>query len=296
MSDPRITIASEGHTIVDCSANPFDVRPYVGAIMDRANFLYRENGKPTVILMGETHAVGTHMAALQILLKRVREKSFRKGLKSAFGIEVPYDHFWSHDLPEKEGFSTRERDGYFFCKSMAEQENSDLPSSDIRKNLFASLMIQGVRNVSHISTALNDAVMITGGNDDGCLFVGSNITEQAIKNLMGNDFDLTQGIHPASEGGLAIRNVVIVKNMLRHLRETQTRLYVQHCGITHVKGRMHSNGVDEAAHKDSLEGRLLQTGEVNVVSAFASHTDYNDVPENGRAENAQGTVVAEGLN
>ena len=61
--------------------NPFDVRPYVNAIMERLNWL--ENrlppDVPIIIILGEHHGISSHLAAGQAILEALKGRAFSLG-------------------------------------------------------------------------------------------------------------------------------------------------------------------------------------------------------------------------
>ncbi|MEM9469704.1 MAG: hypothetical protein AAF988_06035, partial [Pseudomonadota bacterium] len=245
MSDYTLLRSPQGHQVVDCSANPFDVRPYVNAIMDRANFLYRENGKPVVILMGEAHDRGTHIAALQLAVQQARKILSHDDSKVSVGLEIPHNELAQALSVRGVDLRTvsRVKKGIAFSQFSGAGFDASGMSPRFGANFFSSLDLDPFEETEKpsISVFLNDVARKKNDYGAEVLDCDDAMTNFAVqcyaRNPSFSDFiKLGAGIDARSKLGMIIRNKTIYSYVLGDLQESQAQLHIQQTGMMHVKG------------------------------------------------------------
>lgn len=275
--------------IADCSSDPFDVRPLTTAIMESANFILERlpADVPLVIIMGEAHNIPSHSIARAHLLKTLKSQfETNTNLRFAYGIE---DHLSRID---------RE----FFAKSPLSEAKIRISGNinGFGLALAAPLTSQAMAKFLYeeaIETQLNDiraernpdifGTVIDQKDPETKNFVVKHAPEFVDKRIIrSSDFGYDNRL------GLMLSNRMMVKKVTQHIKNTQSKIYVQHCGLTHTFGdRQLANLLGSAIpYNESLTYYFREAGYgVLTVMPDFTHIPYASI------ETMDNTVLAEGL-
>jgi len=297
MSDPRITQGPDGHIIADCSANPFDVRPYVQAIMDRANFLYRENGKPVVILMGEIHDRGTNLAALQVAVKQAREMMAKGKRKAFLGIEYDYNCFFGKSFEGEVSCDPQHLQRQKRGKAHIYQTSkfaTVFEAPIFYKNLSLSALSDEFDPLPALKMTLNDAA-----HSGDFVVKDDPATKLAVSSLPAEfKQDNQECYFPMSPFGAAVRNQVMAHHIADDIENSNCGFYVQQTGAAHLKGALGLTPLGEiveCGYGGSLERSLLLMDKFNVLSCYANPEIIAKCSQEGK-QTKDNTIIALGLN
>jgi len=266
--------------VIDCAANPLDLRPAVDAIMEsivRARASLRAD-EPLFVPITEAHSMPTHIMLQAALLKALRGEYGRD--KIAFGTEQPHNALGacvdSFDvyIPAGVGetLSTLDQNGARFLKAgLACADYNYAPVS--RWSLEAFLLHQDI--VTHF----NDTARYNNALD-----LRDTFTQQVLKDYIPEEFDDVISAH--SPYGMFLRNMFMVRSVLQ---KQNALVYVQQLGSTHLLG----NAEHEYAHSVS---HILMEAQKRVLPVFVKEDALGPcvIPPNALKMLRQGVVV-EGL-
>lgn len=259
--------------------DPYDPRPYVRAAIDRGIELTEKNGKPSVVLFGEEHKTGSNIASIQLAIQYALQAMHRIDKIVVLGLEAPH-------------FPVHEDDDGSFLKYRAE-DNAFKHAKHFNQNLYRALCAHAS---TYLSVFRNDATydML----EDGTNILGAYhyIT---IEEMLALGFDPDDHIRVDSPDGVAVRNRVIVRNILDDIESLDIGLYVHQLGAFHLKDVTFRNwGIGKLqSFEGSVETVLLESDRVNVVSAYPSISrSFNYVTAEAKSQNAENTIVATGMN
>ncbi len=214
---------------IDAIDNPYDLRPVINAIMNTQNVLMDTipDDQPIVIIMGERHDHPINSLLQEGVLKALlKQREQNDKIKFSFGLE------WASN--ETVFLSTR--DNYFFPASAA---------------LFAFC------DAHDIPLAFSDAVRAyKKASGDNTFEIDEVLKKDDPLNakLIHDNFPAWEGDSLISREGMAIRNMAMVENATRLIRETKSKIYVQHCGQNHAIGSIKN------PYKESLRNLFEKQG------------------------------------
>ncbi len=232
-----------------------DMRPYADAIVKQALKNLKEkpdDGKPLVLLIGEAHSAPAHKIIQMLVLKQLKEK----GINIAFGIEgehnmLPqrFSEITNRTISEEEAdyIKFRDPDGILTLKTdIGFRHYSEADLSRKILNRFA---------LTHkISTRFNDAAK----NQEGDLNDQDSLNRQIIQDILPHKTENV--IIPTNKAeGIHVRNHIMVQNALKHAKDTQAQIYIQHCGAFHLMG-CQIKGYEDIPYQQSLSPLFQKEG------------------------------------
>lgn len=262
-------VRSGGGLIVDCAADPYDLRPAQAGILERVQEVSaRLRGRqPLVVLMGERHMT----PAVKMLQTMVLDHLAKAAPSQvACGIEYPHDGLGV--LMSRCGFSVasssypvlKHQDGDGQRGLMVSLAALTLPDAPVTHDtLLDYCRRQG------LSTRFTDAAQ----TEDGVLLNSADplTADVMMRCAPGVPEDK---IPVASNVGMALRNVAIVQNVVTHIQDTGASLYVQHCGVDHIYGHRG----DHCAYEHSLTSLFAQAGVMTVPVFTGGDADIAAIP------------------
>lgn len=262
-----------GHTI-DCSANPYDLRPAAEAILTRALDMLsqRTNDKPVVILMGECHIASAHIALQQMVAQSLKESE----QNFMVGVELPHNA-WSViarddmdiDVPDGLYYSPNDLDDGGQASLTAYLSHDGTDGAPVaHQNLYSYFLN------NRIPTFFNDAAKTKAGLDmNDPLMVHEEIVVQP-KDIA---------------GAMKARNKIMASLGDKYAKATGADIILQTTGMAHILG-------DEADHSspdDSLMAAYEKAG-FHVLPVFVNSEFNMKVPKEA-ADKLSAAITAKGL-
>ncbi len=222
---------------VDCSANPYDLRPAVAGIVARVEQVSNHlrsigSHQKIVVIMGEAHPMPSHILLQAAVLKALQEKH-----RLVFGYEEQHDFlgraveiFLDEDLSYAEKAALRDLDHDGKKSIMGFLSFFKAPLSPVATNLIKSFMLNStIPYVATDAAGVRGKAYILDRNDP---LTKSFIPKQAwYSPLLGRDISMIL------QRGLAIRNKMMAHLTADFMKAHDADIGVQHCGKVHVLGR-----------------------------------------------------------
>lgn len=270
--------------IIDCSANPHDLRPAVGGILERIAQVraHLRADQALVVVLGENHGKPSNVLLAAALLGRLKDQD----LPHAFGKEAPHTaparqlhrlSEFQYSSDEIQSFLRTDQNGSIALRTLLAQMSwEDSPVS------YHSLYNYCLRH--DINSRFNDAAIISTNLGD-ILDKGDPATAQLIDKLAPSVIGEISCKNPL---GMKIRNQAMVENSKAHIQDSGAAVYVQSCGLSHVFGNMRMGDDFE----DSLVGRYKQNG-IAVLPVFIDngYGRIHNIPEEAQEALANGIVI-----
>lgn len=263
-------IRARGGAVVDCAADPCDLRPAKEHILARIDAASRNlrDAQAIVILVGEYHMRPVSKLLQTMVLDHLGQDP---DLKIACGLE--YSHDGLGMLMESSGFAVtqpayaalaqNDKDGQRgLTTSLAALTLEDAPITN-------DTLLDFCRRHS-ISSRFNDAAVNreTLNLDAQDPLTRAVIEQYAPPEIPANDIPVESNV------GMALRNIIMVQNIMAHIRDTGASIYVQQCGNDHVYGHRG----DGCAYEHSLCAMFEQVGIVTIPVLTCDGDDVSTVP------------------
>lgn len=221
-----------GGVVVDCAADPLDLRPAHDHILARVEAVSRNlrSGQPVVILLGEYHMRPVTKLLQTMLLDTLSQDP---NSKIACGLEYPHDGFGT--LLESSGFKVTPADYPALIRNDFDGQRGltvslaalTLENAPVTSDTFFNFCRDRALSTRFNDAAINPETMTLNDHDPLTLA----IIEQCAPRGIPKDI-----IPAASNMGLALRNIVMVQNTMKHIQDSGATIYVHHCGADHVYG------------------------------------------------------------
>lgn len=223
-------IRGSGGDVVPLHQNPYDLRPAVTAIVERIEKVRASlNGKPLIVLMGESHEIAAHSVLTTLTLRALHRQN---PSKIAFGVELPYDVIIAdllynnrHTPEEAAGLMMSDYDGQLNLRTYLDYIASDMATLSHRMTLEFC-------QSKEISTCFADAAM--SKDDDNYIDLQDpyniDVFQKKIENLN------TDRVNARSPMGVALRNIIMQERLTTHLRYSGADTMIVSCGAAHVWG------------------------------------------------------------
>lgn len=218
---------------VSCHKDPFNITPAANAIMAAEERILERipSDQKLVILMGENHSYHVNKLLMGAILKEqtARQKENPQKYSFALGYEGPYNI--TKLISRQTILNESERD----CPAMAFAALTPDQKYESQDTLFKICLAE------KISTRFNDIASVRIG-PASLIDVDDPLTKDIIQKHR-PDLAKVQVILRAPmlfspaldcDDGLALSNLAIVQNAMDHLKETNARIYIQHCGTAHM--------------------------------------------------------------
>jgi len=268
-------------TGVDLSANPYDLRPAVKAIMDAQNWILERipPKQKLIILMGEIYTAPTHTMLCEAVLDHLADQRRLRYRELVYGMELP------HNFPGRSIFSS-----FFNALGAAPQKVSALDtmreSKVLAKRYFnkpyacsSTYFNKAILNLClerRIPFSFNDVARIDKINGD--IIVDQKdpktraLIDEIIPELKGQRVYRASETNGEAVSGLKLSNTMIAKLAIEHANKTGAQIIVQQCGLGKIFGDI-QYGV---AYKDSLT-HILENQGFCVLPVFPSFETYGKI-------------------
>jgi hypothetical protein len=271
-----------GPRIVDCSDNPFDLRPALDAL--QAEIERRSAEGPLVVLLAERHTLPSRVIMGQALMSRL----LRTGTSSiAYGIEQ--DHNMVEQIltramniavpPELKGQITEaDRDGRHLARAFSAVHGHPQGGGP------AALL-------SALDFCLQNQIPVHA-NDIAKIYPNLDLSDPMTCDLL-KGYDLgARDIDVRAPFGVALRNMTGLKNVSRRMQDNNIDCYIQAAGAAHLFGRKGQGG---HPYSSSLCAVFKEAG-INILPVFLTTKDFGlrDIP-GGAAEVLRDAVIIKGL-
>jgi len=195
------------------NADPFDLRPVVKKIMDMENMILDRlpPDQKLVILVGEYHMNMTHILLIQAVIQAHKQVPHR----FALGLELPHDNIDFIDVLME-------------TETLTNEKPHIINAMDSYNALFKFCRTQ------EIDVRFNDLAR----TDDFRMDADDEMTANIIRKH-GLPRDVSPHECPIDTRtilGMKLRNIGIVENAISHIKKSDARIYIQHCGENHVFG------------------------------------------------------------
>ncbi len=261
---------------VNCR-NPWDLTKAKNAIVDQIETVSQSlrttgSSQKIIVLMGEDHYTTTH----KMLQSKVLQEMVARHHACVFGYEI------SHNYLE----TSLEKSPYF-SKKIAKKihENDPLGDVGLRWLLTFGLLPPSTKSVFLTTLQQSIPFAVTDAADDRLgkkntdeIFLDENdpLTARFIKARGRN---VTEKISAVSSDGMAIRNSVMVENMLNALDRHGRTIGIQQCGQAHVFGDVDFRKYDEIfLYEDSLSAQFTQAGAIVIPVLFSNSKSKGIIP------------------
>ncbi len=250
-----------------------DLRPAILAISDEISALERR-GKRVVVITSETHGSVPH-AALRIGVMQQLRRRLMSGCSDsalcpiAYGMEAGSNTLglfvsraFNLRLSEEEmaKISARDKDGVALISAYLSGKAPLSKVSSARKSIMSYCSEWGV------PLRGNDAAitaMISGGKKLYLLNDQDPLTRSYLEPYA-DTTDISR-IDANSSDGMAIRNEILAQNALKHVEESECRIYFQECGLNHVFGNASSHYEGDKSLTAAFEGVIAHKGMGNDI-------------------------------
>jgi hypothetical protein len=273
--------------IADCSANPFDVRPFVQTIMNSANFILERLPPdiPLVIVMGEHHDRPSHIYSRMALLQQLKvQRNRNPDIRFAYGIEdnlAKYSKLIGKKIVDKKVAMMVQDQGFLL--------SAETPVSNQAKANF--LLRNG------INFSFNDIASTQSENSRNSIIDQSDpITRELIAkhapHQLGKTIYRSGTVRKDNSLGLALSNRMIVQKATQHIKDTSAIIYVQHCGLGHALGHRNVENIfkSDNAYDTSLTALFTDAG----FAVLTVCPDHINSPEESVVA-MPSTILAQGL-
>lgn len=285
---------------VDCSGNPYDVRPATDKILDMAAKLTREkqDGKPVVILMGENHDTSAHMVLQHDLVSRLSQIKAKASLCFEYSNNIAFelapsilkdvakqvglsgDDMAALDLPEdiRYQFHIYDKNGLMGI-AIHSFNGSRLDRSNVAKQNLKRFCYN-----HRFPCAFTDVAKKYSDSDDyGTLDNGDPDVGYYARELGFSEEEYST-ICPE---GMAIRNAVIAERIMECADHNNSDVVVQITGMAHVFGEM-SQGF---AYEHSLHAALEKHG-AHILPVIIDKWKFSHkIPEGAEKAFAQSVFI-----
>lgn len=247
---------------LSCINNPYDLRPAVSGIMDRIEVASRNlrDGQKLIILMGETHQVSSHRMLQAQLIARLFEKQ-EHAQSMAVGVELPHN-FMNMKMRDMGIKSLPAAIQPYFDRRMeavrlvsAYVDDNPLIDAPLTKEFLLSMI--GVRGLSMRFHDMACDYKSKNKTWTPSFSAGDTATAGFVMDELGIDLK-QQDIVFEGPLGMKLRNQFMVKNINRHMSDTDADIYIHLAGSSHLMG---DNG-EEILYEDSLHKLLKEQGHV----------------------------------
>lgn len=245
--------------------NPFDVRPYVNAIIARLNWLESRlpPDVPIIICLGEHHGISSHLAASQTLLESLKNCDFSLGYEAPAAI-APHGQLET-TMIERMYNDAISGNGYLARSSLYQQ--------CVDQKLFGNL--NDIANVQ--SPGFGNEVDIDEKDPQAMRLIRTHVKDY-------DDPIVRNAEYAPMTQGMLLSNHAIVENALAHLAETKHRLYVQLTGSAHVTESTNCKTDETFPHANGLTQLFMQQGCAVIAAipyAAGEITEYTHDYEGG---------------
>lgn len=291
-----------GHYI-NCSANPYDLRPATDLIVDTIHERLTEmpEDKPLVVLMGEEHNTPTHHALQKMVISRL----FSGKQHFTFASEHPHNFSASRltigniktsDFPTDilNQWNLLDNEGQDNLCTYLANSYIGLYSPVSCKNLYAFCYHNKITSVFNDAAYYKDKKDPKNRKNNLYLDLNNPMTMIA-KKVYGTK---KQKINVTSREGMAIRNIAMAFMALSHAEANHSPLVIQKTGLAHVFGDVSFNNKGEKIHcfpyQESLYATYKRTG-AEVLAVFPTVKKHrygiNHLPENAYNELSRSIVI-----
>lgn len=276
--------------IVDCSANPYDLRPAVEGIVARVEQVSHHlrtigSDQKIVLIMGEDHERASNVLLQAGVLKSLYEKH-----RLVFGYEAEHSFLGTfltdylegdeYDLNTQEILMLSKLDG---TGSQAIKTHlalcEDKYSHQTIKSLFSSVLQMKIPFIFSDAATCGDH-----------LDKKDPITRAFMGGIAGHMNRMTSNIPTISPKGVDIRNRVMAHLTSKFIEQHDVNLAVQQCGVAHLLGFNPDHGF-----RGSLTHHFIKAGHF-AIPVFLQQNDVtlDDIPEESFEALSQGVFI-EGL-
>jgi hypothetical protein len=275
------------HHIVDCSEDPYDLRPATEEITQQIFDLTNQgNGrsKPVIVIMGEIHTNPLHRLLQQAVMANC--------LKENQNLSVAYHMEHEHNLL---GHIARTREGINFLPQL----DSTLKHHD--KN--GQMLVQAVLKHEPIRYATKSAESVLGFCLDRGISVAFTDIAKRYYDERRQVFDwrdpetqliLTmphgEALNVESPQGMALRNHFMAQKTTDIIVQRKPDVVVHHCGREHVLGDTPSG----FSFADSLLAKFLAKGFPTIAVFPETKADHTRIPPEA-FENTALKITVSGL-
>lgn len=261
---------ASGGVVVDCAADPCDLRPAHDHILARVEAVGRNlrAGQPMVILVGEYHMRPVTKLLQAMLLDTLSKDA---NAKIACGIEYPHDGLGA--IMNASGFKVSQNDYAFLSRNDRDGQRGLTVSLAAMEAESAPVTHDTLFNFCRdqkISTRFNDAAI---NHETMTLDHHDPLTRAVIEQYAPPEIPGDQ-IAAASNIGMALRNIVMVQNVMTHIQDSGASIYIQHCGTDHIYGHRG----DGCAYQHSLTAMFEQAGVAVIPVITCYGDDVSSVP------------------
>ncbi len=280
-------------SVVDCREKPYDLRPALNAIMAAENWILERipPEQKLVIVIGENHIAQSHALLQSTLLKQHSQKMRAKNApKFAYGMEYP-----SNFLQEYNKYT--QAFGYPTDIERFHKESNLNGSMDHLKAMLNFIKMESAKNIlelclkEKIPTGFNDIAIARSYFNYG-IMDPIDQTDSLTKNLVQEHYPHLAGknIGRVEDPGINLRNLAMVENAMAHMEQTDSKVYIQHCGAHHIAG---FDRIEET-YTYSLT-KLFQERGVAVLPVFLEFAATKEVLPDAAAESIPQSVRITGM-
>ncbi len=275
---------------VDCSANPYDLRPAVAGIVARVEQVSNHlsnigSHQKIVVIMGEDHERPSNILLQASLLKSLQEKH-----QLVFGYEAEHSFLGTfltdylegdeYDLNTQEILMLSKLDvtGAQAIKTHLALSEDEYSQHTIKSLFYSVLQMQ-------IPCVFSDAATCSFHLDKK-----DPITRAFMGGITGHTHRIASTIHTTSPKGVDIRNRVMTHLTSQFMEQHDVSLAVQQCGVAHLLGWS-----PDYKFNNSLTHHFTKAGHF-VIPVFLQQNDVtlDDIPEESFEALSQGVFI-EGL-
>lgn len=248
---------------IDCGAHPLDVRPVTRVLLAAARAAVAGGGPrtPLVMLLTEQHDVPAQIAVQYAITETLKDE----GLPFALGFELPHNMAGRTLYEATQREISVERAARFSGADIngtaalaAEIGFNDRIDAPVSNRLLADMCLR-----RGISCSFNDAADLFGDYLD--------MRDPATRRLARPD-PLGLPVTPDSAAGMSLRNRMIVRKAMAHIKARGVPLYLQFCGSAHAAGQK-----DNFAYASSLDALFRRAGAV-TLPVFYDTFGLSEVP------------------
>jgi len=257
---------------IDCSADPWNIRPVINIIMAAENWLLERllPDQKLVIVFGQAHGFHTHgLATLALLAAHQDQIATNPDRRFAFGDER------SHDFAKKTTGIDIPDPHCELAMSLFNDIEMPMSSYETTRAIFGFCLD------NHISVGFNDVATIQN-KVIGTIDQKNAFTREIVKKydpaLLGKKIIRGLPFVGVPKEAMAISNMCMVERSLSHMERAKSRIYIQSCGLSHVFGMQ----TEEHDYAESLCGLYAARGVkvIPVVPLYDMVAEYfPDLPD-----------------
>lgn len=288
---------------VDCSDNPYDLRPAADVILQAIDQRRKTlpAGTKLVVLMGEIHVMPTHLELQHMVISRLHNR----GENFTVNFERQHNN-WATSACKNMDFKAAQKlkaPGYCYDPDGRAALSATMTFVQPYFSPISNKSIWAFCYSRNIKTAFNDVEKkrtpqhsYLSMDDPLTARVATEYLEERDPDLCGKQHE----IETSSPSGMAIRNRVMAHNALDHARVHNAPLILQSTGAAHVFGAIVENR--NYCYQDSLSAVFEREGAA-VLPVFITvrtyhyglnHYGLNILPQDARSLLPQ-SVVIDGL-